>query len=99
MSRRFVELVVRARRLVTRTNAPTSQAPKGTRLSARRQLGQEVTQFSFRLAFLIDVTYVGIGALAGAAVGHAATSNAPVPVVERAAPACGDTVVTHAVIR
>jgi hypothetical protein len=99
MSRRFFELAVRARRLVTRTTRPTSRAPGGTRLTARRQLGEELTQFSFRLALLIDIAYVGVGALAGAAVGRASSSNAPLPAVERAAPVCADTLVPRAVIR
>jgi hypothetical protein len=77
MSRRFFELAVRARRLVTRTTHPTSRAPRPTRLTARRQLGNELTQFSFRLAFVIDIAYVGIGGLAGAAVARASNSVAP----------------------
>src|SRR5437868_5899024 len=87
MSRRFFELAVRARRLVTRTTTP-SRAPRGTRLTARRQLGGELTQFSFRLAFMIDLAYVGLGALGGAAVGRATSPNASV--AARAAPACSD---------
>jgi hypothetical protein len=50
-------------------------------VSARRQLGQRtgnrLTRFSFRLALMIDLAYVGIGALGGAAVGRAATPVAP----------------------
>jgi len=71
MSRRFFELAVRVRRFVARTTDP-SRAPRGTRLTARRQLGGggELTQFSFRLAFIVDLAYVGIGALGGAAVGR-----------------------------
>lgn len=91
MSRRLFELAVRARRLVTRTTRPRSKTPKRTRLTARRQVGQELTQFSFRLAFLIDIAYVGVGALAGAAVGRAASSHMP-PSVERAGASCTDTV-------
>jgi len=75
MSRRFFELAVRARRYVGRTR-DSSRAPRGQRLTARRQLG-ELTQFSFRLAFMIDLAYVGMGALGGAAVGRASASNAP----------------------
>ena len=52
--RRFIELVVRVRRLVGR--APE----RGT-----------LTQFSFRLAFMIDIAYVGMGALGGMAIGRA----------------------------
>ena len=79
MSRRFFELAVRARRYVARTTNP-SRAPRGARLTARRQLGQsggELTQFSFRLALVIDLAYVGIGALGGAAVGRASASTTP----------------------
>lgn len=76
MSRRFFELAVRARRYVGRTTNP-SRAPRGPRPTARRQLGGELTQFSFRLAFMIDLAYVGVGALGGAAVGRASAPNAP----------------------
>ena len=79
MSRRFFELAVRARRYVARTTNP-SRAPRGPRLTARRQLGQsggELTQFSFRLALVIDLAYVGIGALGGAAVGRASAPPTP----------------------
>ena len=71
MQRRFIQLVVRARRLVT--PAPTSPASsaKHTRLTGRREVGTELTQFSFRLAFMIDLAYVGVGALGGAAIGRA----------------------------
>ena len=73
MQRRFIQLVVRARRLVT--HAPTSPASgKRTRLTGRRQVGTELTQFSFRLAFMIDLAYVGVGALGGAAIGRASAS-------------------------
>lgn len=75
MPRRFFELAVRARRYVGRTTS-ASRAPRGQRLTARRQLG-ELTQFSFRLAFIVDLAYVGIGALGGAAVGRASAPNAP----------------------
>jgi hypothetical protein len=79
MSRRFFELAVRARRYVARTTNP-SRAPRGPRLTARRQLGQpgsELTQFSFRLALVMDLAYVGIGALGGAAVGRASAPTTP----------------------
>ena len=75
MPRRLIDLVVRARRLVTRV--PESQARGRSRVTARRQLGNEVTQFSFRLALVIDLAYVGIGALGGAAVGRASAATAP----------------------
>jgi hypothetical protein len=87
MSRRFFELAVRARRYVARTTNP-SRAPRGPRPTARRQLGQsggELTQFSFRLALVIDLAYVGIGALGGAAVGRASAPGAP---PAAAAPQC-----------
>lgn len=78
MSRRFVELVVRARRFVTREPGRVSGVP--VRHTARRGAGEEVTQFSFRLALMIDLVYVGIGALGGAAIGRAAAPpSAPPP--------------------
>jgi hypothetical protein len=77
MSRRFFELAVRAHRLVTGTARPHPQAPRGPRATARRQLGTELTQFSFRLAFVIDIAYVGLGGLAGAAVARATTTPNP----------------------
>jgi hypothetical protein len=63
-------------------------------IRARRQLGGgELTQFSFRLAFVIDLAYIGLGALGGAALGRA---SAPVtPVGHQSPPAC----VTDAVQR
>jgi hypothetical protein len=82
MPYRFFELAVRARRLVTRTTDP-SRAPRGPRLTARRQLGTELTQFSFRLAFMIDLAYVGLGALGGAAVGRATSADVPPPILPR----------------
>jgi hypothetical protein len=88
MPRRLIDLVVRARRLVT--HVPKSQARGRSRVTARRQLGDEVTQFSFRLALVIDLAYVGIGALGGAAVGRASAATAPVtvgPTPSRACPA------------
>jgi hypothetical protein len=85
MPYRFFELAVRARRVVTRTADP-SRAPRGPRLTAHRQLGTELTQFSFRLAFMIDLAYVGLGALGGAAVGRATNADVAAPI--RSAPAC-----------
>jgi hypothetical protein len=76
MPGRFIELAVRARRLV----APIVRAPRtgaGGRLTGRRQLGGELTQFSFRLAFVIDLAYVGLGALGGAAFGRASATSLP----------------------
>lgn len=79
MSRRFVELVVGARRFVTRGPGRLSGVP--VRRTARRGVGEGLTQFSFRLALVIDLAYVGIGALGGAAIGRAAapSSTAPLP--------------------
>ena len=58
-------------------------------IRARRQLGGgggELTQFSFRLAFVIDLAYIGLGALGGAALGHA---SAPLsPAGQHSPPAC-----------
>ena len=76
MSRRFFELAVRARRYVGRTTNP-SRAPRGSRLPSHHQLGGELTQFSFRLAFIIDLAYVGFGALGGVAVGRASAPPSP----------------------
>jgi hypothetical protein len=86
MPARLIELAVRARRLV----APVSRAPRsaGTgHLTARRQLGGTVTQFSFRLAFMIDLAYVGLGALGGAALGRAAGPVSP-PLASATPSAC-----------
>lgn len=91
MPYRFFELAVRARRLVTRTTDP-SRAPRGPRLTARRQLETELTQFSFRLAFMVDLAYVGLGALGGAAVGRATSADVPPP-IRSASPACADAIV------
>ena len=65
-SRRFVELVVFARRFVL----PGSRdaASRSTRATGRRQIGGEIAQFSFRLAFMIDLVYVSAGAVGGAAL-------------------------------
>lgn len=47
-------------------------------IRARRQLGGgELTQFSFRLAFVIDLAYIGLGALGGAALGRASAPVTP----------------------
>ena len=41
-------------------------------IRAHRQLGRrQLTEVSFRLAFVIDLAYVGLGALGGAALGRA----------------------------
>jgi hypothetical protein len=90
MAGRLIELAVRARRLIT----PVARAPRaagGVQLTARRQLGGRLTQFSFRLAFVIDLAYVGMGALGGAAVARAASASSPPrsPAPSQpAAPAC-----------
>ena len=65
-SHRFVELVVLARRFVTPARGRAKSQP--TRATGRRQIGGELTQFSFRLAFMIDLVYVGVGAFGGAAL-------------------------------
>ena len=93
MPRRLIDLVVRARRLVARV--PESNARGRLRGTARRQLGNEVTQCSFRLALVIDLAYVGIGALGGAAVGRASAATAPVTVAPTPSRACpADSVLT-----
>jgi hypothetical protein len=82
MSRQFIELVIRARRFVTRAATQSIRAHGHPRRTAGRQMGGEITQFSFRLALVIDLTYIGIGALGGAAVerGSAAVRpGAPTP--------------------
>ena len=84
MSHRFIELVVRARRLVGRGSPGSSPNGRRTRLTSRRQLGDELTQFSFRLALVIDLAYVGIGAIGGAAV----TASARTPDLARATADC-----------
>ena len=68
--RRFIELVVRVRRLVAR--APE----RGT-----------LTQFSFRLAFMIDIAYVGMGALGGVAIARAPLLATP-PAAQSPVRAC-----------
>ena len=57
-------------------------------IRARRQLGGggELTQFSFRLAFVIDLAYIGLGALGGAALGRASAPLAPTG--QQPPPAC-----------
>jgi hypothetical protein len=56
-------------------------------IRARRQLGGgERTQFSFRLAFVIDLAYIGLGALGGAALGRAAAPLTPAG--HQSPPAC-----------
>ncbi|HEX5077429.1 MAG TPA: hypothetical protein VFW03_29720 [Gemmatimonadaceae bacterium] len=62
-------------------------------IRAHRQLGGELTEFSFRLAFVIDLAYVGLGALGGAALGRASAPLAPA--VQQLPPAC----VAHAAQR
>jgi hypothetical protein len=79
MSRRFVELVVRARRLVIRAPERSAAARQRRRLTATRQVGGELTQVSFRLALVIDLAYVGVGALGGVAVARAAGPASPAP--------------------
>ena len=71
MQRRFIQLVIRARRLVTHASGKDASAQSRGRPTGRRQVGSELTQFSFRLAFVIDLAYVGVGALGGAAIGRA----------------------------
>ena len=87
MARRFIQLAVHARRLVRRASSSTQP-----RLTGRRQAGSELTQFSFRLAFMIDLVYVGVGALGGAAVGRATAPSAlaaeQVTVASGRGPAC-----------
>ena len=87
MARRFIQLAVHVRRLVRR--ASSSTRPRGT---GRRQVGSQLTQFSFRLAFMIDLVYVGVGALGGAAVGRATAPTTlaaePVTVASARGPGC-----------
>ena len=97
MQPRFIQLAIGARRLVTRTPKHIASVSKG--LTGRYQAGSELTQFSFRLAFAIDLAYVGIGALGGAAIGHAATVSSPRPAVEVAALCAADTMASPARLR
>ena len=47
-------------------------------IRAHRQLGGgELTEFSFRLAFMIDLAYIGLGALGGAALGRVSAPLTP----------------------
>ena len=58
---------------------------------ARRSVARTtggLTQFSFRVAFVIDLAYMGIGALGGAAVGRATTPH--VSTVSQPRLACAD---------
>lgn len=71
---RFIELVIRVRRLVARAPERVGLANGRTPHTAKRQVGESLTQFSFRLAFMIDIAYVSIGALGGAAVGRATSA-------------------------
>lgn len=97
MSRRLFELVVRARRLVTRAPERRAPARQRRRLTARRQIGGELTQFSFRLALVIDLAYVGVGALGGVVVGRAAGPAPPAP--DHAPLACIADSATHSGMR
>lgn len=93
MPRRFFELAIRARRRVT----PASGRPGrgAARLTGRRQIGGELAQFSFRLAFMIDLAYVGIGAVGGAAVGRAAfPPDGHSPIQCKSEPSAPDSAVT-----
>ena len=57
-------------------------------IRAHRQLGRrQLTEFSFRLAFVIDLAYVGMGALGGAAVARAAAAPSPPPSAAAGQPA------------
>jgi hypothetical protein len=79
MQPRFIQLAIGARRLVSRGPVASAVAGNTKRLTGRRQVGSTLSQFSFRLAFAIDLAYVGIGALGGAAVGRAVTAPALLP--------------------
>jgi len=89
MARRFIQLAVRARRLVRHASSSSAPAPGKPRLTGRRQVGSELTQFSFRLAFMIDLVYVGVGAMGGAAVGRATAPTVHAPDSATVAPARG----------
>ena len=86
MQRRFIQLVVRARRLARPVSDGSHSGARRPRLTGRRQVGSELTQFSFRLAFVIDVAYIGVGALGGAVIGRATTLPHGSP--ERVAVSC-----------
>ena len=79
---RFLQLVIGARRQSTASSGP-----------AGRRQGSPLTQFSFRLAFAIDLAYVGLGALGGAAMNQAARGSAQAPPASAAvvAPWCAPT--------
>jgi len=79
MQPRFIQLAIGARRLVSRGPLASVVSGKTKRLTGRRQVGSTLSQFSFRLAFAIDLAYVGIGALGGAAVGRAVIAPAASP--------------------
>lgn len=97
MSRRLIELVVRARRFVTRTAKQPRRAAGRPRGTAGRQVGGEITQFSFRFALVIDLTYVGVGALGGVAVGR--TAGPASPASDHAPLACIADSSTHTGVR
>ena len=86
MQRRFIQLVISARRLVRPASGGSTSGQRRVRLTGRRQVGSELTRFSFRLAFVIDVAYIGVGALGGAAIGRASASPYRAP--ERVAVSC-----------
>jgi hypothetical protein len=75
--RRFIELVIRVRRLVARTPGGEAVIKGRAQRTTKRRLGGRLTEFSFRLAFMIDLAYVGIGALGGTAVGRALPAAPP----------------------
>jgi len=50
------------------------------------ELAVRARRFSVRLAFMIDLAYVGLGALGGAALGRAAATSSPVD--RQPPPAC-----------
>lgn len=97
MQPRFIQLAIVVRRLVTRGLSASVPGRRQKRLTGRRQVGSDLTQFSFRLAFAIDVAYVGIGALGGAAVGR--SMLAPPPVATSVAATCADSVTAGAHVR
>ena len=84
--RRFIELVIRVRRLVARTPGGDAVVKGRAQRTTKGRLGGRLTEFSFRLAFLVDLAYVGIGALGGTAVGRSLPA-AP-PATDRGAMIC-----------
>ena len=75
MSQRFIELVVRARRLVAGRPARRTPPKAGAAsVPAARSRVRELQQFSFRLAVLVDVTCITLGAAGGVAVARATTA-------------------------